>query len=312
MLDGPRTVDSAPPLSIARAGSDSEALAVRSLLRSFGSVKRRATLHRSPLIRVDDCYIPPEGPFPAGYEDKFQIALPYHGLFTYAVGQRKWMFDANQALFISPGWEASEEHPVADLGHAAILLDPSADLLAELAAPGSNGSRAFQKGSVPITMRLHLLVQHILRLPHDCLDPLHVDEWVIEATREATRSTFEPKTRDSKMIGRAKELLHARSDERLSLQAIAAELGVSPVYLTQEFTRHEGTPLYRYQLRLRLVQALLELPHCDDITGLALDLGFSSHSHFTAVFRGAFAITPTEYRSKIGTRSLGLMKPLPC
>jgi AraC family transcriptional regulator len=56
-------------------------------------------------------------------------------------------------------------------------------------------------------------------------------------------------------------------------------------------------PLYRYQMRLRLNRALVELPHCNDITGLALELGFSSHSHFTAVFGKAFGLTPSDYRS---------------
>jgi AraC-like DNA-binding protein len=46
-----------------------------------------------------------------------------------------------------------------------------------------------------------------------------------------------------------------------------------------------------------LNRALLDLPHCDSITDLALDLGFSSHSHFTSVFRKAFGMTPSQYRA---------------
>ena len=44
-------------------------------------------------------------------------------------------------------------------------------------------------------------------------------------------------------------------------------------------------PLYRYQLRLRLARALDLLAQYDDLTTLGLDLGFSSHSHFSAAFR---------------------------
>jgi AraC-like DNA-binding protein len=39
---------------------------------------------------------------------------------------------------------------------------------------------------------------------------------------------------------------------RWTLAEIVAEVGVSPVYLTQVFQQVEGLPLYRYQLRLRL------------------------------------------------------------
>ena len=74
-------------------------------------------------------------------------------------------------------------------------------------------------------------------------------------------------------------------------------MGVSPVYLTQEFSRAEGVPLYKYQIQLRLSRALVELPNCANIAALALDLGFSSHSHFGAAFRRAFAMTPAEFRA---------------
>src|SRR5262249_59646853 len=40
-----------------------------------------------------------------------------------------------------------------------------------------------------------------------------------------------------------------------TLAEVAAEVGGSPVYLTQVFQRVEGVPLYRYQLRLRLAPA---------------------------------------------------------
>ncbi len=55
-------------------------------------------------------------------------------------------------------------------------------------------------------------------------------------------------------------------------------------------------PLHRYLTQLRLSRALSELPHADDLTELALELGFSSHSHFSARFRQAFGLTPSEFR----------------
>lgn len=33
-----------------------------------------------------------------------------------------------------------------------------------------------------------------------------------------------------------------------------------------------------------------------DLTELALDLGYSSHSHFTVTFRRTFGISPSHYR----------------
>src|SRR5690606_18238833 len=97
-------------------------------------------------------------------------------------------------------------------------------------------------------------------------------------------------------VDRAKLLLASDPGRRWSLAAIAAEIGGSAVYLTQAFRAVEGLPLYRYQLRLRLARALDRIPDCEDVSALAQDLGFSSHSHFAAAFRQTYGRTPTQFR----------------
>jgi AraC-like DNA-binding protein len=103
-----------------------------------------------------------------------------------------------------------------------------------------------------------------------------------------------PATR--RLIRRAKEFVEAHATEPLRLGDVAYAVGASPAYLTDVFRRCEGLPLHRYAVQLRLSRALVELPHAEDLTVLALDLGFSSHSHFTAAFRRAFDCTPSEFR----------------
>ena len=91
-------------------------------------------------------------------------------------------------------------------------------------------------------------------------------------------------------------ILSSDLTRRWTLAEIAHEVGVSPVYLTQVFQQVEAVPLYRYQLRLRLARALELLGQYDDLTALGLDLGFSSHSHFSASFRQAYGRTPVEFQ----------------
>jgi AraC-like DNA-binding protein len=99
-----------------------------------------------------------------------------------------------------------------------------------------------------------------------------------------------------KLADRTKLLLAGDPGRRWTLGAIAAEVGVSPVYLTQVFAQAEGVPLYRYQLRLRMAHALDLLDSYDDLTHLAIDLGFSSHSHFSAAFRQHYGRSPADFR----------------
>lgn len=64
----------------------------------------------------------------------------------------------------------------------------------------------------------------------------------------------------------------------------------------------EALPLYRYQLRLRLARALDLLGQYEDLASLSMDLGFSSHSHFSSAFRQAYDRTPAEFQRSLRLR----------
>jgi len=107
-----------------------------------------------------------------------------------------------------------------------------------------------------------------------------------------------PDSRTLDLIRRAKRFVEARQADRILLADIARAVGASPAYLTNLFRRCEGVPLHRYLTRLRLERALVALPLTDDLTMLALEVGFSSHSHFTAAFRRLFGCSPSQYRKR--------------
>ncbi len=229
---------------------------------------------------------------PTGYESAHQIVLPYFGLFAYVVGRQRWLVDSNKVLFISPGWEFRDEQPVPGLGHATVIINPAQELVEEIRGPDG----VARAGAVHSSPRLQLMTHLLLNDEPTGREALRGDELAIRVMRAAVGGEPVRGRPSAQTVDRARQFLHAHDCERLSLEQISKAVGVSPVYLTQEFRRSEGVPLYQYQLSLRLARALSELPHSDDITGLALDLGFSSHSHFTLAFRKAFGITPSHYR----------------
>jgi AraC-like DNA-binding protein len=105
-----------------------------------------------------------------------------------------------------------------------------------------------------------------------------------------------------RLVDRAKLVLSSDLGRRWTLAVIAIEVGVSPVYLTQVFQQVEGLPLYRHQLQLRLARALDLLGEYLDLTVLALDLGFSSYSHFSSAFKQAYDQTPLEFQRSARVR----------
>jgi AraC-like DNA-binding protein len=52
-------------------------------------------------------------------------------------------------------------------------------------------------------------------------------------------------------------------------------------------------------MRLRLSLERLRDPRAN-LSAIAYDLGYSSHSHFTMAFRRAFGTTPSEFRARPG------------
>ena len=64
------------------------------------------------------------------------------------------------------------------------------------------------------------------------------------------------------------------------------------------FRAETGFTLAGYRQALRLRAALERLPPTPgDLTTLALELGFSSHSHFTASFTREFGVPPSSIRN---------------
>jgi AraC-like DNA-binding protein len=78
-----------------------------------------------------------------------------------------------------------------------------------------------------------------------------------------------------------------------------------PFHFARIFQHGTGLPIHRYLTQLRLRASLDRLAEGrGDLTALALDLGFSSHSHFTGLFRKAFGKTPSEFREHASVREV--------
>jgi AraC-like DNA-binding protein len=91
-------------------------------------------------------------------------------------------------------------------------------------------------------------------------------------------------------------------DTGLSLQMLAKESGYSRVHFVRMFRAATGHSPHNYLLRLRLDRAreLLVSPTLS-LTDIALECGFSSHSHLSRVFRQVLGATPSQYRRNLVT-----------
>jgi AraC family transcriptional regulator len=238
-----------------------------------------------------------------------ELVFPYRGAYVRHLGLDQTVADANQVLFFNAHDGYRVSHPVAG-GDACLTLTMSELLLRELAPRDllrHGDPLAFRVQRLRIDPRAQVLVallRHSLR--ENIAEPLEAESLALTLVHRS----LGPRTAHSagatvgrqRLVDRVKLVLINDLARRWTLAEIGAEVKCSPVYLTQVFQQVEGVPLYRYQLRLRLARALDLLSKYDDLTALSLELGFSSHSHFSAAFREVYGRSPSEFRQSASRR----------
>ena len=239
-----------------------------------------------------------------------QLVFPYRGIYVRHLGNDQAVAEANQVLFFNAGDGYQVSHPVPG-GDASLTLVVGEPQLRELAPPGflrGGATLAFGQQRLRIDPRAQALVallRHSLR--ENIAEPLEAEGLALTLLQRALgpRTTHAPGATvgRQRLVDRVKLVLASDLARRWTLAEIAAEVRGSPVYLTQVFQQVEGVPLYRYQLRLRLARALDLLAEYDDLTMLSLDLGFSSHSHFSAAFRETYGRSPSGFRQSFKSKA---------
>ena len=262
-------------------------------------------LLRTSTVTVSDvcCQGTCRRPSAEEYVAATQLVFPYRGVYVRHLGLDETVAEANQVLFFNATEGYRVSHPVPG-GDSSLVLFMNQPLLQELtpaALLDKSAPLAFRRQRLRIDPRAQALVallRHSLR--QNTADTLEAESLALTLVQRALgpRTTHTPGASRGRqrLADRAKLVLASDPARRWTLAEIAAEVRGSPVYLTQVFQQVEGLPLYRYQLRLRLARALHLLAQYDDLTALSGDLGFSSHSHFSAAFREAYGRSPSAFR----------------
>ena len=277
------------------------------------------TIYESTLISVRDyeCHADRSGPGIEEYSGVNGIVLMRHGAFGKHFGRRSFMADVNQAVFFSKESTYRVSHP-AECGDRGTSFIPSPRVLNDIVreldpSVDEHPDNPFPFVTGPCDAKLfwrhRQLVQRLENAQTNPLEPLWADVTSLQLVADVLEAAFTQhglprKERragtdadHAERVEAAKTYLAMNLAERITLDDVAHEVHASPFHLARVFQQRTGVPVHRYLTQLRLRASLERLANgTSDLTQLALDLGFSSHSHFTDAFRREFGRSPSEVR----------------
>ncbi len=98
--------------------------------------------------------------------------------------------------------------------------------------------------------------------------------------------------------------IQAHLDQELSLDVLAAHVGLSKYHFHELFQVATGETPKAYVDRLRLEWAALQLRiRRAPVVDVALECGYRNHETFSRAFRGRFMMSPREWRKQWGRRT---------
>jgi len=324
MTDDRMTHDKRPALM--PAGAASYAQVVVTYVSVTLPVTEKLTfkpLYKSSLLTVHDysCSNARNGPGSDEQSEFNTIVLMRHGAFSKHFGRRRITADVNQAVFFSRESTYKVSHP-ADCGDRGTIftvlprvlndivreLDPSVDEHPDQPFPFVTGPC-----DVNLFWRHRQLVQRLESTASELLEPLWADVTALQLVADVLGSAFSqqrtPRERrrqgtnldHAERVEAVKTYLACHLAEPITLDDVARAVYTSPFHLARIFQEYAGVPVHRYLTQLRLRASLERLADgVENITALALELGFSSHSHFSDSFRREFGRTPSEVRRQAG------------
>jgi AraC family transcriptional regulator len=263
------------------------------------------TLYASPVVTVRDV-VCTAGCGNGRHEEHCAVAtlaFVRSGAFVRRDRMGRHVADATRVVFFDPAEPYMVDHPLPGGDRCTALMFEQTTLREAVRHRHSDPDRIFARASLAGTAEMHVAHRQLLEAAQ-AGDPVQVEETALRLLQLCTEDDDEDSLRGAAakraaaLAADAQVLIAELFTERVSLEMLAQELDVSPFRLCRAFRLATGGTLHQHLTRLRLAAALEKLPqYRERLTALALDLGFSSHSHFSHAFRGYFGRAPSAFLS---------------
>ncbi|WP_420627887.1 helix-turn-helix transcriptional regulator [Candidatus Leptofilum sp.] len=249
---------------------------------------------------------------PAHFAGHNMITFPRTAVELHMLGQETVVASPNMVAFYNHGQEYHRKK-LSETGDWCEWFKFSPRLLAEVIQrydpqAGEMELRPFRHSHILISARTLL---HQRRIVHHLLtakqrDSLWLDEMLLHLLDGIIAESYQyrqektPKRKTTQrshqdLVVETQKLLIKQLHTPVTLAQLAQQLHTSSFHLCRVFRQITGKTIHSYLEQLRLRTALEWLPeYQNNLSGLALAVGYKNHSHFTQAFRDAFGVPPSQ------------------
>ncbi|MGI8466864.1 MAG: helix-turn-helix domain-containing protein [Pyrinomonadaceae bacterium] len=179
-----------------------------------------------------------------------------------------------------------------DAGGRCFNIQPASQWLERV-----NFNDSMDSANTNVKNLVHRLYLECVRF--DKFSRLAVEGLFLEMAAEISRARMIKQTAVAPWLARVKEILHEQFAENLTLENIAREVSVHPIYLARAFRQKFQCTVGDYARALRVEYARRELSNSKKpLAEIAYLAGFASQSHFCTVFKRCIGETPAQFRKK--------------
>jgi len=216
------------------------------------------------------------------------LTMVRQGHYSRMLGRRSANYKAGSLTFLQTNDSHTDSYaPGSKCLHVVIPSEVEQRLTCDFGTQGA-------AGEIPpsLSVRFSIALQREFRYP-DSDSPLIVEALLLDLVTRHLNVIRDRSSARPRWLGLLLDYLDDTFEQEWSLENMAAEMGVHPVYLCRTFSAHFDSTLGEYIRKQRVLRAwqLLTIGE-GTLAEIASESGFADQSHFTRVFKKHFGITP--------------------
>jgi AraC-like DNA-binding protein len=238
-----------------------------------------------PVAALADEY-PPNSYDPPHTHKRGQLIYAISGVLVCSTPDATFVVPPQRALWVPSG----VSHDARTRGHVSLrslYLDDT------VGASLPRASRVIEVSSL-----LRELIDEATRIPveydYDSRDG-RVMSLIVDEIRTAPSAALHVPMPQHPQLLRICQAILRDPAQRDVLDDWAEAAGMGRRTFTRQFRRETGLTFATWRQNVRLMEAMSRLATGHSVTAVAYDVGYNSPSAFTAMFRRAFGVPPTQY-----------------